>query len=374
MRDAKKVKILMTGGHVTPAIAVIEQIRRTFPDWEIVLVGRSVSLEEERVSSEEMRLARLYKIRFIPIRTGRITRALSLQTILSIVKIPWGFVQALAVVSQEKPTLIVSFGGYIALPVVVAGRLLGIPSVTHEQTRVPGLANRLIGTIAQKIAISFSDQLGQYPKSKTVYTGLPIRRGLFQKSQRAPRGLETYLPIVFITGGSTGARSMNEFIFPLVGALAKKYMIVHQTGSVSFSQAKQIWEHLPKSEQTRYLIFRYIDMPEYAWILQHAHIVVGRSGANTVGEVATLGNVAIWIPLPWSAGDEQRENALYLVRAGTSLMVGQQSLKPSVFIDLFEQIESDYETFRIHAKTLATVMPRDGATRIVDVLSKLVRA
>ncbi len=374
MRDAKKVKILVTGGHVTPAIAVIEEIRRTFPDWEIILVGRSVSLEEERVSSEEMRLARLYKIRFLSISTGRVTRTLSFQTILSVFKIPWGFVQALAVVSREKPTLIASFGGYIALPVVVAGWLFGVPAVTHEQTRVPGLANRLIGTVARKIAISFSDQLGHYPKSKTIYTGLPIRRRLFQKSQRAPRGLETHLPIVFITGGSTGARSMNELIFPLVGALTKKYMIVHQIGSVSFSRAKQIREHLPKSERVRYAIFRYIDMPEYAWILQHAHVVVGRSGANTVGEVATLGNVALWIPLPWSAGDEQRENALYLVRAGTSLIVDQQSLEPSVLVRSIERIESDYETFRIHAETLANVMPRDGAAKVVDIMNQVIRA
>lgn len=371
MNEAKKVKILVTGGHITPAIAVIEEVRRRFPHWEIVLVGRSLALEREKISSEEERLADLYKVRFISMHTGRMTRALSLQTVLSLLKLPGGFREAWNIVRSEKPALIVSFGGYIALPVVVAGWFLGITVVTHEQTRVSGLANRLISLIAKKIAVSFPDKSGQI---KTVYTGLPIRSGMFHSPKNSPRGVTTALPLLFITGGSTGARSMNELIFPLIPWLTQAYMVVHQTGSVSFSRAKEVRERLPKEQREHYAVFGYIDMPDYAWVLHHAHVILGRSGANTVGEAAMLGKVALWIPLPWSSGHEQTENARFLANVGSSLVVNQQSLTPEALRSSIEQIEVDYKTREKRAETYATSVPHDGAARVVDIMSELVDA
>ncbi len=373
MTKSKQIKILVTGGHITPAIAVIEELRMRFPDWEIALAGRSYAFDRERTPSEEKRLAGRSHMRFIPIETGRLTRTWSVHTFLSLLKIPRGFVQAWRLLIREKPAIILSFGGYVALPVVIGGWLLGIPSVTHEQTRVIGLANRLIELLAKKIAISFPDQQHRYLQSKVVYTGLPIRKEMLNVPKNFSLPIQTTLPIVFITGGSTGARSMNEVLFACLPELVKKYMVIHQTGSLSLARAKDIKEGLPPGERSRYHVLQYVDMPAYAWIFYRAHFLIGRSGANTVGEAATIGKVAIWIPLPWSSGGEQKANAGYLAGAGSSIVIDQRALTPATLLATIGQMESDFDSYQAHAKSFARSMPRDGARRVVDLLCDVLR-
>ena len=356
------MKILFTGGHITPAIAVADELHARLPKAEIIFVGRATSLEGSGIDSEEARIVGERGFRFLPISPGRLTRALTILTVLGIVRIPFGFFRAISIVLSERPDVIVSFGGYVALPIVIAGWMLGIPSLTHEQTMVPGLANRIIGRFAKKICVSFPQTARVFDQNKTVVSGLPIRRSLFAPAKKARFSIGTK-PLIFFTGGSTGAQSLNRVIYSAVANLSKRYSIIHQTGRIDFPKAPKIDDNVA---------IAYLDERDYAWVLNRAKLVVGRAGANTVGEIAILGKVAIFVPLPWSAGNEQYENARVLQEAGSAVILEQKNLSAETLVDTIEKTFSTIGEFQKNAASLALTIPHDAAQKIVSLVEGLV--
>lgn len=369
----EQIKLCITGGHITPAIALVEEVQRIHPDWEIVCIGRRFALEGEGIESQEMKLLGNYHIRFLPLTAGRLTRVLTLTTLWSLAKFPIGYFQAFRYLMREKPTLIVSFGGYIALPVVVAGVLLGIPCVAHEQTHVPGLANRIIARFAKRICVSFPEVASQFARAKTVVTGLPIRKGLFQPPQIISPSFDSSHELIYITGGSTGAVSLNALLFPLIRRLTQTYMVVHQTGNSSFVTALHVREDLSQKQKDRYVVSQTFDIQQLSWIFSHATLVIGRSGANTVGELAALGKVAVLVPLPWSAGGEQKKNALWLVRHGGAVILDQERLTPHALQQAIEATLKNIMQYQQKAKRLKEQFPRDGAHRLLREIERVNR-
>ncbi len=362
-------KIIITGGHVTPALAVIEEIEHRYPYWSIVFIGRRHAIEGSDTVSEEYRLIHERKITFLSLFTGRLQRSFTLYTIVSLLKIPFGILQALYFVLTIKPAVIISFGGYIALPVVLAGWFCGVRILTHEQTLNPGLANRIIAFFASTICVSYEEVRKYFPDTKTIVTGLPIRKSLFQTVKKSPFsfGLPLF-PMLYITGGSTGAMSLNELIYPIVATLSRSFVIIHQVGRLSFERASLIKKSLPLKQQSRYVVTSYLDESEHAWALQHATLVIGRSGANTTGELASIGAVSILIPLPWSGGHEQTKNAQYVAQNGGALVLNQQDISSKELVITIHTLLSDYARYKNKAKNFSKHYNRDGATRIVDAL------
>ena len=179
------MKIAITGGHST-GLALMEAIKQKYPDWEIYYFGRKYSLEGEKALSFDYKVVSQIKgVNFISLTTGRLQRKLSFSALISLFKIPYGFVQSLFWLLRIKPEVIVSFGGYVSVPLVVAGWILRIPSLAHEQTLVFGLATRINRLFVQKIAVSHRQLLDKLPKSKGVYTGMPLRLSLKNKIGRA---------------------------------------------------------------------------------------------------------------------------------------------------------------------------------------------
>jgi UDP-N-acetylglucosamine--N-acetylmuramyl-(pentapeptide) pyrophosphoryl-undecaprenol N-acetylglucosamine transferase len=311
----------------------------------------------------------------VSITAGRLQRRFTLQTIPSVLKIPIGFVQACVYCIRERPSLIVSFGGYVSLPVAIAGWLCGIAVITHEQTLVAGLANRIIARIAKRVCVTFPETLAHFPKGKAVYTGLPVREGLFFPPDTSPFALDTkQYPLIYVTGGGTGAQSLNRLLFPVLPSLLKRYTIVHQTGEISFVEAQKIRESLPGNYKNRYIARSYIPTPTLSWILAHASLVVGRSGANTVMELAALGKVAILVPLPWSAGGEQQENAAWLVRNGGAIILTQRELTPKGFEQTIEAASGNLAPLQKRADAFAMHIPRDGTRRLIREIEHILPA
>jgi len=212
----KQIKIFITGGHLTPTLAVIEKIIKEKYPWRIVFIGRKFATEEDKLISEEYRVIVNKRIKFLPITTGRLRRFASWPTIISLFKIPVGFAQAINYLLREKPKLILSFGGYIALPIAIAGWMFRVPIVTHEQSRKLGLANKIIAVIADKVCMSWSDTTGINPGEKIVLTGIPIRQQIFKPPSK-PSGIfnliNKHLPLIYIMGGITGSRKINSLLF-----------------------------------------------------------------------------------------------------------------------------------------------------------------
>lgn len=335
-------KLFITGGHATTALAVIDEIKEKHPDWELIFVGRKFAMEGDKEVSEEFRLVKEYAIKFLSLTTGR-SRPFNFPKILI------GFLQSLVYLIKYRPDAILSFGGYIALPVVISGWLLGIPSVTHEQTMELGLANKIISIFAKKVCVSWE-------------IGIPIRKQLFSPPKEPSFAVDKKLPLIYITGGSTGAQSLNEKIYPVISELVKKFIVVHQTGR-RFNQ---------KSSLRNYIIAPYFSVSDLAWIYKHATIVLSRGGANTVGENAALGKVAIFVPLPWSANNEQEKNAQLLVEAGSSELIPQSSLTAKSLLGTIKKIEVHYDRYLQNAKYYAKTVPKDAANRVVDELSTII--
>lgn len=360
-------KVFITGGHLAPALAVIEEIVDRKLQWDVVFVGRPHDFEGNTASSREKDIITSRGIRFVGLTTGRLQRSFSLYTVISLCKIPIGFIQSLILCFKEKPDAIISFGGYVALPVVVAAALRGVPVLTHEQTRLSGLANRLIGFFARKICISFSDTDRSFPRNKTVLTGLPVRKGIFTDKRENPFkvNVKTY-SLIYITGGTTGSVSLNNLLFPIIERLVRSHTVIHQTGKISIHKALELRREMSPEQQQRYIVKEYFDEGTVGWILRSAGLVVSRSGANTVTELAILGKKAILIPLPWSGEEEQLRNAEWLEKRCLVYIVDQKKATSDVLLDSVDRIVREKKEF-LDSRDI----PLNGAALVVNEVEKI---
>lgn len=372
MNERSTKKIFVTGGHVTPALAVIEEIQRQKLDWEIVFVGRKYAMEGDSEVAEEYRLITNLGIRFLPVYSGRFTRTLGWSSLIAPAKFLLGVAIALRYSLKEKPQVIVSFGGYVALPVAIAGWILRIPIITHEQTYLPGLANRLIAILAKRVCVSFPETLNKFPQAKTVLTGLPFRRKIFSPPLKTDLTIDQGVPLIYITGGSTGSVSLNRLVYPIVPTLTRKFMLIHQTGRRSLNQAQSVRLQLSEKEQLRYLPLAFLDIAHHSWVLAQARLLVGRAGANTVGEVAATGKVGIFIPLPWSAAGEQQKNAQKLSAAGSALVLQQENLTPQLLLNKIEEVITNIAAYRNQAQMLAEQISRTGDRRLTQEIINII--
>jgi UDP-N-acetylglucosamine--N-acetylmuramyl-(pentapeptide) pyrophosphoryl-undecaprenol N-acetylglucosamine transferase len=360
--------IFITGGHLTPALAVIEKFDKN--KWEILYIGRKYALEGDKVVSVEYTIINQKKIKFLTIFAGRIQRALTKYTLWSIIKIPIGFLQALYYVIKYKPNVILSFGGYVALPVVLAGWLFRIPIYTHEQTMSIGLANKIISKFANKILVSWEKNLSQFPKSKTVLVGLPIRKQIFEINKKFT--LPNDKPVIYITGGNLGAHSINVIIEQNLQELLKNYILIHQCGDTNefrdFERLENIKKELPINLQKQYFIFKYITDEYIGWVMNQADILITRSGANIVVEIIQLQKPAIFIPLPWSGENEQYENAKYLEIHQAAKIILQQDLSTKMLFSNINEILKMEKQIKYNLKNLNQKLIQNAALKIVDVV------
>lgn len=350
----KQTLICITGGHITPALAVIEELQRTHADWALMVIGRRHIFEGESAVSQEEQLVRALGVSFYALTTGRLQRAWTGASVLSLAKIPVGFVTALFTLMRTRPSVILSFGGYIALPVALAGAILHIPVVTHEQTAGLGFANSLIARLAQRVLLARE-------------TGVPLRRRLLDSARpRKPSYMGvSSLPIIYITGGSTGALTLNSLIYPLLPILCQSYVIIHQAGERNKDISLNARHSLPPEIRKNYIVTGYTDVDALSWIYRHALLVIGRSGANTVAEVSALGVPALCIPLPWSAGGEQKKNAQLLADAGMAVVLDQQTISQNMLLTQITAMIHDIKRFQHAAAIVSARYPRDGAANVV---------
>lgn len=360
------MKIFITGGHFSPAMAVMSALQEKKPDVQIVFVGRKHSLEGERTSSLEYSEIQKKGIRFISLETGRLTRLFRLKSFLGILKIPLGFFQALQILLREKPDYILSFGGYIALPIALIGALLRIPLYTHEQTTRPGLSNRIIGFFAKKIFISFSEAKQYFNSKKTLLTGNPIRLSIHTVLKK-PFAVSFDKPILYITGGSLGSHSINMHIERILSDLLKNYTIIHQVGDTKeyrdYERLFTMREHLPDDMKKRYFLAKHFFDDEIGYIYSVSDVVIGRSGANTFFELLSLKKPAIFIPLPWSANKEQYVQAELFKNAGAG-EIFQQSESGEKLKKIIEDVVKNKSAYQENFKTLQALY-KDNASNIL---------
>lgn len=345
------MKILVTGAHFTTAVAVIEELKKN-KNVDVVYVGRKTTQEGDTTPSAESQVLPGMGVKFISLTAGRLQRKFTIYTVPSLLKIPIGFIQAFYILLKEKPNVILSFGGYVGVPIVIVGWLLSIPIIIHEQTLVSGLANSISSWVADKIAISFPRK----SSNKTILTGNPLRKEILE--ERGHRSNESKL--IFITGGNQGSHAINLAVEGCLDKLTRLADVVHQTGDSKFKD----FERLEKIHDDKYQVSKFINAKEMAYLLKNADLVISRAGINTLTELAFFGTPAIVIPLPFLYKNEQMENAKFFENLGLVKILPQSKLSSETLLENTENSLKNIENLKKQAKKAQEVIIPDAAKRL----------
>lgn len=354
------MKVLITGGHVTTALAVIEELKK-HPEIKMVFVGRKYALDGDDAHSFEYQTITNQSIPFIDLTTARLTRVISLQILTILPRLLAGFYQAYLILQKEQPNLILSFGGYLALPIAIVAYCLKRPVYIHEQTMIPGLTNRIIALFAQKIFIAFAETKKYFKGKKLIVSGNPIRQSIFHVI-RQPFEIYKTKPVIYITGGSLGSHSINLTIEKILAQLLDRYIIIHQAGN---TQKHQDFERLSKIKNKHYFIKKHFYEEEIGYIYSLADLVVGRAGANTIFELIALAKPAILIPLPWSAGGEQKAQAQLLKKKGVAEIFPQNDTAEAL-LTLIDRMIHNREMYRKNFAHLSHYCKKDASETIIQ--------
>jgi UDP-N-acetylglucosamine--N-acetylmuramyl-(pentapeptide) pyrophosphoryl-undecaprenol N-acetylglucosamine transferase len=291
------MKIGIIGGHLAPALAIIEQ----FPDSvEVVYFGRKYAMEGDSALSLEYITMHSRGVHFVEFISGRLQRTFTPHTFASLKKIPQSFSRARHLLKQENVNVVVGFGGYLSVPLCLSAKFLGIPIVIHEQTLGAGLANRIIAPFANKVCLSWEQSRKFFPKKNTVLTGDPLDSSV-SKRPSFLAGYSRQRPLIVIVGGSQGAHAVNLLVEEVLESLLEQYDIIHQTGDAKqfadYDRLVSKRNNLSSALRKRYTVEKFIDPKEIKTVYMMADLVVGRAGINTVVNLLILNKPALLIPI-----------------------------------------------------------------------------
>ncbi len=339
-----------TAGHVYPALAVIGELG---PDVEVSWIGSRAGMERRLVAQAG--------IRYHAIPSGKWRRYASPANVLDIFRVLAGVAAAVAVLLRERPALLFSKGGYVTVPPVVAARMLGIPVMTHESDTDPGLATRINARFADVIFTSFAETVSWFPpalRGRVRPEGNPVRAAFFRGDAaraRAALGAPRDVPIVLVLGGSLGSESVNRLVRGALPALAGRCLVVHQTGARDFASPDPAFA-------TRYRPTPFVgdELPD---LMAAAALVVARSGANTLAELAASGAPALLVPLGLSGsrGDQIRNAAYFEARGAAEVFRGS---RPQDLSDAVFRLLDDPRRRESMARAMRGLAVPDAAARI----------
>ncbi len=378
MTKKKKYTILMSGGHLTPALAVIDQAKKEKRACDFVFLGRLYSQEDNKQKAHEKEEVEKRDVPFIPTIAPKFHKTYWWRNFLELHKWMPALSKAYKVIQKYKPDVFLSFGGYLAFPIALVCKLKHIPIVTHEQTVSVGLANKMIALLSTKVAVSHETTLQLVSKQKAVLTGNPIRPSLLYRKVKKPKWISSdKKPILYITGGNQGSEVINNIILQTLNFLTKNYYVIHQCGRPTKltdykSLLKNVAEQLPASQQKYYTVTEWLNEQELAWIFNNAKLVISRSGANTMQEIVVHTIPSILIPLPFSHNNEQLKNAQKLADPGAAIVLEQNNLTPEVFIDTVTQALQRSRVLKRNLQKIKEFTILDGSQRLLNLVESIV--
>lgn len=365
------MKIIVTGTHLTPALAVMEELKKD-PNTEIIYVGRLRTMEGDKTKSVESQVLENLGIKFIPIISGRLQRNFSLHLITSLLKIPIGLLQSIYYVFKENPDVLLSFGGYISVPVTISAWLHSTPIIVHEQTLIPGIANTVNSWFANKIAVSFLENVS-YKKEKIVLTGNPLRDEIFNYKNSDDMELKEIInladknkqPLILITGGNQGSHAINQVISKSLGSLTQMAFVIHQTGDSKFADFDKLSSRKDTLKNPeKYLVRKWINGNDWGYLLKHVDLAISRGGINTLLEFSYNNIPAIIIPLSNVNNGEQMFNAKFFAKVGLTKILFQKNLNEETLIQNISEIVKNLDDWKKSAKQSSKFVIKDAAKRL----------
>lgn len=352
------MKIILTGGgtagHVVPNIALLPRLR--VDGFEISYIGSKNGMEKELVEKAG--------VPYYGISSGKLRRYISLKNLTDAFRVIKGVGNARRLIKKLKPDVVFSKGGFVAVPVVLAARMAGVPVVIHESDITVGLANRLCIPHATKVCCVFPETLGQVPVAKGVLTGTPIRDEVFAGSRIKGAALCNFpqeKPVILVMGGSLGSQIINNCLRDALDDLLAHFNIIHSCGKGNLDTA---------INRPGYMQFEYIgqNMGDFYAL---ADMVVSRAGANSIGEFLALAKPNVLIPLSKKASrGDQILNAASFARQGFSVVINEEELTHQLLVDKIRQTFADRGKYMAAMKKSGT---QDAIGQIVQIIQETAR-
>lgn len=355
-----------TGGHIFPALSIANEIRRRYPEAEILFVGAEGRMEMERVPAAG------YEIKGLPV--CGFDRKHLLRNVKVLFKLWKSIRLAKKILKDFKPDIAIGVGGYASGPMLKAAQKKGIPTLLQEQNSYAGVTNKLLAKNAKCICVAYEGMERFFPEDKIVLTGNPVRRNLLecnatQEEARKAMGIDPEKATILIIGGSLGARTVNESIIgglEKLGAAADDMQVVWQTGKFYDQQCK---EALAKSGVKNVIQMPFISNMDMAY--RAADLVISRAGASSISELQLLGKPSILVPSPNVAEDHQTKNALALANRDAAIMVTDAEAPEKLVDAMLDTVNDEDKLHSLSANVLRMAL-LNSAERIVDEVEKII--
>ncbi len=391
----KKIKILVTGGgtggHVSPALATVGTIQEmaAAPEATWQPVFRYIGSKQ----GVEKRLVEAAGLDFVGVETGKLRRSntllglFTLRNLVDALRVPVGVIQALWQVGRFRPAVIFSTGGFVCVPPIIAGWLLRVPVLTHEQTVQVGLANRIAARFARRIALTFEGADQELPpklRAKTFVTGNPVRPIIFGGDRDRASQLGRFdpadaaLPTIYVTGGAQGARVINRAVEASLAELLQISHLIHQCGQQpagdeqDYDRLEKAAAALPAELRRRYYLTRFVG-DEIGDVFALTDLVVSRAGAGTVTEVSALGKPALFVPLVPTGGDEQTRNARRQEEAGAATVIKQSEMNGPRLLSEVRHLLADPAQLAAMGRAARTLARPQAAHELAAAVIELAR-
>ena len=363
-----------TGGHIYPALAVATRLRDSY-HADILYLGSDDGLETKLVPAAGFR--------FVTVKAGKLQRFVSWRTATGVARVPVGMAQAIGSVRNFHADVAFTSGGYVAVPAGLAARLNGVPLLMHQQDVPPNLSNRLIAPLATRISVAFADSLRYFPTRKTLLLGNPVRQAILDVRQTVPQqarialNFAPDLPLLLVTGGSQGARHLNQVICQALPELLKHCQVLQISGTKLFDETRLLAERtmggLDATLQQRYRLVPYMDQ-EMPLALQAAELVICRAGAATLSELALLSKPSILVPLPPAIGASPQEaNAYTFGQKQAAEVIRNADLKREVLVERVQSIITSSTRLETMAEAVRSFAKPEATQEIVETIIGIAR-
>jgi UDP-N-acetylglucosamine--N-acetylmuramyl-(pentapeptide) pyrophosphoryl-undecaprenol N-acetylglucosamine transferase len=353
-----------TGGHVYPLLVVADALKEVADELDFLYVGHAGGLEEPIISRTGLPFE---EVASGPIR-GKSPWALA----GSLYRLWQGYRQSRALLIRWQPDVILTSGGYVSVPVVLAGWQNKVPVMVYLPDLEPGLAVRLQGRFADRIAVSFQEVEHHFPASKVWVSGYPVRASIFEADRATgyeALGLDPMRKTLLGFGGSRGARRINQALLAGLSELTAEHQVVHITGQLDWPWVEETKGQLSGETQVRYHAYPYLHDKELAAALATADLVVARAGASTTAEFPAVGLPSILVPYPYS-GQHQQPNADFMVRHGAAVCIDDADLGDEL-VPTIRRLLASQTTLEQMSQCARALSRPDAAYRLASELVRL---
>jgi len=352
-----------TGGHIFPAIAMATEFKKRFHKSQLVFVGTKEGLEK--------RIVPQYGFKLLFIQTRGLSRRSHLSNLLLVFYLLKGFYQALKILSQNRPNLVVGTGGYVSFPVVMLASLKSIPTMIQEQNSYPGISTRFLSHFVDKVCLSYSESIKYFStKKKLEVIGNPIREDLIYKQRNqalSEFGLQEDKKTIFVFGGSQGAHTINHLFLQCLDLLKPEWQILWQTGEADFNEVSQ----KVRGGRIKCAVYPFIENMGSAYAA--SDLVISRAGALTLAEITACGKPSILIPFPFATADHQRHNAEALQKKGAAKMILQRDLTVEVLAEKISNLLSEEIGLEQMAEKSKKMGRPEATSLLVDEMESLLK-